>query len=69
MRTAAGFSFEDARIRRLGYHLPRLSVIQGGLTHVKDLGELGGLAFGESEVTGSSPGSGSDRTRVSLQQR
>ena len=48
---AANFSFEDAQARRFRYHLLRLTVV--GLTEedVKDLGELGRLAFLESDVT------------------
>lgn len=51
-QTAAGFGIEDAQLRRLRYHLLRLTAIQGGLTRddVRDLTELGRLAFGESEL-------------------
>jgi hypothetical protein len=48
---AVGFGFEDARLLHLSYHLLRLTVV--GLTQadVEDLGELGRLAFQESDVT------------------
>ncbi len=53
-RTAAGFGVEDAQLRGLRYHLLRLTAIKGGLAQddVRDLSELGRLAFEESEVTG-----------------
>jgi hypothetical protein len=52
-RTAVGFGFQDAQLRRLRYHLLRLTAIEGGLTHddIRDLCELGRLALGESVVT------------------
>ena len=48
---AARLSFEDAGPQRLRYHLLRLTVV--GLTRedIDDLGELGRLAFQESDVT------------------
>jgi hypothetical protein len=50
-RFAAQFSFEDAGQQRLRYHLLRLTSV--GLTKedVEELGELGRLAFQESDVT------------------
>jgi hypothetical protein len=57
-RIAVGFGFEDAQLRRLRYHLLRLTAIEGGLTQddVRDLSELGSLALGESVVTEQSEG-------------
>ncbi len=51
-RSAVDLSFEDAMQQRLRYHLLRLTLV--GLTRedVEDLGELGRLAFQESDVTG-----------------
>jgi hypothetical protein len=50
-RSAVDLSFSDAQQRRLRYQLLRLTVV--GLTKpdVVDLGELGRLAFQESNVT------------------
>jgi hypothetical protein len=49
--SAARFGFEDAMVRRLRYHLLRLTVV--GLTRpeVQELGELGRLAFDGSDVS------------------
>lgn len=49
--SAAHFGFEDAMLRRLRYHLVRLTVV--GLTRqeVQELGELGRLAFDGSDVS------------------
>jgi hypothetical protein len=44
--------FEDARLRRLRYHLIRLTVAGLQRDEVEDLGELGRLAFEESDVSG-----------------
>jgi hypothetical protein len=49
---AAEMFFEDARLRRLRYHLVRLTAVGLHLDEVEDLGELGRLAFEESDVTG-----------------
>ena len=48
---AAHFGFEDAMLRRLRYHLVRLTVV--GLTRqeVQELAELGRLAFDGSDVS------------------
>jgi hypothetical protein len=50
--SAAQFFFEDARLRRLRYHLVRLTAVGLHLDEVDDLGELGRLSFSESDVTG-----------------
>ena len=50
--SAAQMCFEDARLRRLRYHLLRLTAIGLHRDEVEDLGELGRLAFEESDVTG-----------------
>lgn len=49
--SATHFGFEDAILRRLRYHLLRLTVV--GLTRqeVQELGELGRLAFDGSDVS------------------
>ncbi len=49
--SAAHFGFEDAMLRRLHYHLLRLTTV--GLTQqeVQELGELGRLAFDGSDVS------------------
>src|SRR5215831_892140 len=49
--SAVQFGFEDARLQRLHYHLLRLTSV--GLTQqeVRELGELGRLAFGGSGVS------------------
>lgn len=49
---AAQMSFEDAMQRRLRYHLLRLTAVGLHRDEVEDLGELGRLSFGESDVTG-----------------
>jgi len=49
---AAQLSFEDAMQRRLRYHLFLLSGVGLHRDEVDDLGELGRLSFGESDVTG-----------------
>jgi len=50
-RSAADFSFQDAMQRRLRYHLLRLTVVGLSQDEVEDLGELGRLAFQDSDVT------------------
>ena len=50
-RSAADFSFQDAMQRRLRYHLLRLTVVGLSQDDVEDLGELGRLAFQDSDVT------------------
>lgn len=49
---AAGFAFEDAQLRRLHYHLLRLTVV--GLTRpdVAELGDLGRLVFTDADYAG-----------------
>jgi hypothetical protein len=47
---AGGFSFEDAQLLHLRYHLLRLTVIGVTQEDVTDLAELGRLAFQESDV-------------------
>ncbi len=49
---AAQMSVEDAMQRRLRYHLLRLTVFGLHQDEIEDLGELGRLSFGESDVTG-----------------
>jgi hypothetical protein len=49
---AAQMSFEDARQRRLRYHLLRLTAVGLHRDEVEDLGELGRLSFEESDVAG-----------------
>jgi hypothetical protein len=49
---ATQMSFEDAMQRRLRYHLLRLTANGLHRDEVEDLGELGRLAFEESDVTG-----------------
>ncbi len=50
-RFSADFSFEDAGPQRLRYHLLRLTVAGLKEQDVEDLGELGRLAFQDSDVT------------------
>jgi hypothetical protein len=45
------FSFEDAMQRRLRYHLLRLTAVGLTADDVRDLSELGRLAFQDSDVT------------------
>jgi hypothetical protein len=50
-RSAADFSFEDAMQRRLRYHLLRLTVLGLNQDDVEAWGDLGRLAFEDSDVT------------------
>jgi len=50
--SAAQMCFEDAMQLRLRYHLLRLTVAGLHRDELEDLGELGRLAFEESDVTG-----------------
>ena len=47
---AGGFSFEDAQLLHLRYHLRRLTVVGVTQEDVTDLAELGRLAFQEADV-------------------
>ena len=47
---AGGFSFEDAELLHLRYHLLRLTVVGLAQEDLTDLAELGRLAFQESDV-------------------
>ena len=49
--SAAGFAFEDAELRRLRYHLLRLTAIGLAREEVDELLELGRLAFHDADVS------------------
>jgi len=49
---AAQMSFEDAMVRRLRYHLLRLTAVGLHRDEIEGLVELGRLSFEESDVTG-----------------